>query len=118
MCKGVLELLWEDISPSILLLTEAQKIKKNILLHNLKHGLDNPTITSVKNFNQLRSNNDILQHKISGMKQNHEDLDYNVRQKSKIKYIYVILRIFLCNILLNKIFSATTKEHKNQMFYS
>lgn len=64
---------------------EVQKIRKNILLHKLRHGLDDPTIASVKDLKQLRSNSDILQHQISMVKENYEDQDHTVRQKSKIK---------------------------------
>ncbi|EFN86957.1 hypothetical protein EAI_05187 [Harpegnathos saltator] len=81
LSKGVLELLWEDISPSMLPMAEVQKIRKNILLHKLKHGLNDSTIESVKDLKQLRSNKDVLQHQISVMRENYEDLDYNVRQK-------------------------------------
>ncbi|XP_032668739.1 uncharacterized protein LOC116842949 isoform X2 [Odontomachus brunneus] len=81
LCKGVLELLWEDISTSILPMVEIQKIRKNILLHKLRHKLDDATIASVRDLMQLRSNNDTLQHQILVVKENYEDLDHNVRQK-------------------------------------
>lgn len=84
MSKGVLDLLWEDISPCIFPMAEVQKIRKNILLHKLRHGLYDSSIASMRDLIQLRSNNDKLQHQISVVKENYENLDYNVRQKSKM----------------------------------
>jgi len=83
LCKGVLELLWEDISNSVFSVTEACKIRKNILLYKLKHGLNDSTIASVRNLNQLRSKSNMLNQQISSLEEEYEEQDYNVRQKSK-----------------------------------
>ncbi|XP_014489311.1 PREDICTED: uncharacterized protein LOC106752256 isoform X2 [Dinoponera quadriceps] len=84
LCKGVLELLWEDISPSILPMAEIQKIRKNILLYKLRHRLDDFTIATVKDLKRLRSNSDTLQNQIALIKENCEDLDYNIREKIQL----------------------------------
>jgi len=75
LCKGVLELLWEDISNSVFPVTEACKMRKNILLHKLKHGLNDSTITSVKDLNQLRSKSNILNREISSLEEEYEKQD-------------------------------------------
>lgn len=81
-------------------MAEIQKIRKNILLYKLRHKLDDATITSVRDLMQLKSNNDILQHQISVVKENYEDLDHNVRQKSKIEPVTLISNIFCYHVLL------------------
>ncbi|XP_012220664.1 uncharacterized protein [Linepithema humile] len=81
LCKGVLELLWEDISNSTFPMTEAFKIRKNILVYKLRHGLNDSTIASVRNLNQLRSKSNILKQQISLLEEEYEEQDYNVRQK-------------------------------------
>lgn len=86
LCKGVLELLWEDISNSVFPVSEAFKIRKNILLYKLRHGLNDSTIASVRNLNQLRSKSNILKTQISSLEEEYEEQDYNVRQKSKNNY--------------------------------
>ncbi|KMQ97038.1 hypothetical protein RF55_2653 [Lasius niger] len=81
LCKGVLELLWEDISNSAFPVAEACKIRKNILLYKLKHGLNDSTITSIKHLNQLRSKSNALKQQISTLEEEYEEQDHIVRQK-------------------------------------
>lgn len=85
LCKGVLEFLWEDISNSTFPVAEACKIRKNILLYKLKHGLNDPAITAIKHLNQLKSKSNTLKQQISTLEDEYEEQDYVVRQKSKIK---------------------------------
>lgn len=90
-----MEFLWEDISNSAFPITEAYKIRKNILLYKLKHGLNDSAIASIKHLNQLKAKSNTLKQQISTLEEEYEEQDYIVRQKSKInkKYIF-ILRIF------------------------
>ncbi|XP_029167338.1 uncharacterized protein LOC114937840 [Nylanderia fulva] len=81
LCKGVLKLLWEDISNSVFPMEEVCKIRKNILLYKLKHGLNDSTITSIKHLNQLRSKDNALKQQISTLEKEYEEQDYIVRQK-------------------------------------
>ncbi|KYM93814.1 hypothetical protein ALC62_15515, partial [Cyphomyrmex costatus] len=81
LCKGVLELLWEDISNSTFPIAEAHKIRKNILLCKLKHGLTDSAISSVRNFNQLKDKNNALKQQISTLEEEYEEQDHIVRQK-------------------------------------
>ena len=83
LSKGVLELLWEEVSNSAFPATKAYKIRKNILLYKLKHGLNDSTIASVRNLNQLRTKSETLKQQISLLEQEYEAQDYNVRQESK-----------------------------------
>lgn len=95
LCKGVLEFLWEDISNSAFPVAEACKIRKNILLYKLKHGLNDSAIASIKHLNQLNAKSNILKQQIFTLEEEYEEQDYIVRQKSKINKNYVlILRIF------------------------
>lgn len=71
---------------------EACKIRKNILLYKLKHGLNDSAITSIKHLNQLKSKSNILKQQISTLEDEYEEQDYVVRQKSKIKKNALILR--------------------------
>lgn len=88
LCKGILEFLWDDISPCILPKANVETIRKNILLHKLRHGLDDTMIVSMKDLKQLRSKSDTLQHQISVAKENYEDLDYTVRRKCKVEFVH------------------------------
>ncbi|XP_012532464.1 uncharacterized protein LOC105834486 isoform X1 [Monomorium pharaonis] len=81
LCKGVLELLWEDISNSVFPTAEVCKIRKNILLHKLKHGLNDSAISSIRNFNQLKVKSNTVKQQISTLEKEYEEQDYNVRQK-------------------------------------
>ncbi|XP_077266327.1 uncharacterized protein LOC143899706 isoform X2 [Temnothorax americanus] len=81
LCKGVLELLWEDISNSVFPAAQACKIRKNILLYKLKHGLNDSAISSVRELNQLRSKSGTLKQQISALEEEYEERDYTVRQK-------------------------------------
>lgn len=95
LCKGVLELLWEDISNSVFPVVEASKIRKNILLYKLKHGLNDSAIASIKHLSQLKAKSNTLKQQISTLEEEYEEQDYIVRQKSKINKKYIlILRIF------------------------
>jgi len=87
LCKGVLELLWDDISNSAFPAAEACKIRKNILLHKLKHGLNDIAISSVKDLNQLRSKSNSLKQQISTLEEEYEEQDHIVRQKSKMSRV-------------------------------
>lgn len=84
LCKGVLELLWEDISNSVFPAAEACKIRKNILLYKLKHGLNDSAILSVRDLNQLRAKSNALKQQISALEEEYEEQDHTVRQKSKM----------------------------------
>lgn len=84
----MLELLWENISNSAFSAAEAHKIRKNILLYKLRHGLNDSTIASVKDLSQLRSKSNTLKQQISALEEEYEDQEHNVRQKSKIKHTY------------------------------
>ncbi|XP_070154106.1 uncharacterized protein [Polyergus mexicanus] len=81
LCKGVLEFLWEDISNSTFPAAEACKIRKNILLYKLKHGLNDSAITAIKHLNQLKSKSNTLKQQISTLEDEYEEQDYVVRQK-------------------------------------
>ncbi|XP_018303715.1 uncharacterized protein [Mycetomoellerius zeteki] len=81
LCKGVLELLWEDISNSAFPIAEACKIRKNVLLCKLKHGLTDSAISSVRDLNQLKVKNNALKQQISTLEEGYEEQDYTVRQK-------------------------------------
>lgn len=87
MCKGILELLWEDISNSAFPVAEVCKTRKNILLYKLKHGLNDSAISSVRDFNQLKAKSNVVKQQISTLEEEYEEQDYTVRQKSKIKSI-------------------------------
>lgn len=69
-------------------MAEACKIRKNILLYKLKHGLNDSTITSIKHLNQLRSKSNALKQQISTLEEEYEEQDHIIRQKSKIKNMY------------------------------
>ncbi|XP_050452808.1 uncharacterized protein LOC126852251 [Cataglyphis hispanica] len=81
LCKGVLEFVWEDISNSTFPVAETCKIRKNILLYKLKHGLNDSTITSIKHLNQLKAKSNTLKQQISTLEDEYEERDYVVRQK-------------------------------------
>ncbi|XP_011643249.1 uncharacterized protein LOC105431031 [Pogonomyrmex barbatus] len=81
LCKGVLELLWEDISSSVFPMAEACNIRKNILLYKLKHGFKDTEILSVINLNKLRSTSNTLKQQISVLEEEYEEQDHAVRQK-------------------------------------
>ncbi|GAB1862048.1 hypothetical protein CAJAP_03127 [Camponotus japonicus] len=81
LCKGVLELLWEDISNSVFPVVEASKIRKNILLYKLKHGLNDSAIASIKHLSQLKAKSNTLKQQISTLEEEYEEQDYIVRQK-------------------------------------
>ncbi|XP_039313851.1 uncharacterized protein LOC105205884 isoform X2 [Solenopsis invicta] len=81
LCKGVLELLWEDISNSVFPVAEVCKIKRNILLYKLKHGLNDSAISSVRDFNQLKAKGNAMKQQISMLEKEYEEQDYTVRQK-------------------------------------
>lgn len=66
-------------------MAEACKIRKNILLYKLKHGLNDSAITAIKHLNQLKSKSNTLKQQISTLEDEYEEQDYVVRQKSKIK---------------------------------
>ncbi|KAL0121619.1 hypothetical protein PUN28_006853 [Cardiocondyla obscurior] len=83
LCKGILELLWEDISNSTYSLTEACKIRKNILLHKLKHEINDPVISSVRHLHQLKFKSSALKQQASAMEEDYEEQDYIVRQKKQ-----------------------------------
>lgn len=85
LCRGVLEFLWEDISSFAFPVTEVHKIRKNILLHKLRHGLNDSRIESVKNLSRLRPNSDTLKHEIIMIEEEYENQDHTVRQKSNAK---------------------------------
>jgi len=84
LCKGVLELLWEDISNSAFPITEACKIRKNILLYKLKHGLTDSSISSARHLDQLKIKNNALKQQISILEEEYEEQDHTIRQKSKM----------------------------------
>ncbi|XP_011262623.1 uncharacterized protein LOC105255191 [Camponotus floridanus] len=81
LCKGVLELVWEDISNSVFPIAEASKIRKNILLYKLKHGLNDSAIASIKHLSQLKDKSNTLKQQISTLEEEYEEQDYIVRQK-------------------------------------
>lgn len=81
LCKGVLELLWEDISNCAFPTAEACKLRKNILLYKLKHGLNDSAISSVRDLNQLRPKSNALKQQISTLDEEYEEQDHAVRQK-------------------------------------
>ncbi|XP_072757771.1 uncharacterized protein [Anoplolepis gracilipes] len=81
LCKGILEFLWEDISNSAYPVTEACKIRKNLLLYKLKHQLNDSAITSINHLNQLKSKSNILKQQTSILEEEYEKQDYIVRQK-------------------------------------
>jgi len=85
LSKGVLGLLWEEISNSAYPMFEARQIRKNILLYKLRHGLSDPTIARVKDLNQLRCKSNKIKDQISALEKEYDEQDYIVRQKSKIK---------------------------------
>lgn len=85
LCKGVLELVWEDISNSVFPAAEACKIRKNILLYKLKHGLNDSAISSVRDLHQLRSKSHALKQQTSALEEEYEEQDYIVRKKSKMR---------------------------------
>lgn len=79
----MLGLLWEDIATSAFPAAKAHKIRKNILLYKLKHGLNDSTISSVRDLSRLRSNGNALKHQISVAEEEYEDQDHIIRQKSE-----------------------------------
>ncbi|XP_012060341.1 PREDICTED: uncharacterized protein LOC105623562 [Atta cephalotes] len=81
LCKGVLELLWEDISNSAFPIAEACKIRKNILLYKLKHGLTDSSISSARHLDQLKVKNNALKQQISILEEEYEEQDHTTRQK-------------------------------------
>ncbi|KYM81869.1 hypothetical protein ALC53_07661 [Atta colombica] len=81
LCKGVLELLWEDISNSAFPIAEACKIRKNILLYKLKHGLTDSSISSARHLDQLKVKNNALKQQISILEEEYEEQDHTARQK-------------------------------------
>lgn len=83
-------------------MTEACRIRKNILLYKLKHGLNDSTISSVRDLNHLRSKSNVLKQQISALEEQYEEHDYVVRQKSKIK-VGVDLKDVLIQILISSI---------------
>ncbi|XP_026829108.1 uncharacterized protein LOC113562808 [Ooceraea biroi] len=81
LCKGVLELLWEDISNCVYPTTEACKIKKNILLYKLRHGLKDSTIARIKDLDQSRCKNNKLKDQIAALEKEYDEQDHTVRRK-------------------------------------
>lgn len=78
-----MELLWEDIGNSAFPVADACKIRKNIFLYKLKHGLNNSKCTVIRELSQLRSKHNALKHEITVLGEDYEEQDYAVRQKSK-----------------------------------
>lgn len=90
--------MWEDISNSAFPVTETCKIRKNILLYKLKHGLNDSAISSVRDLNQLRSKSNVLKQQISALEEEYEEQDHTVRQKSKMKsidFVDVLMQFFI-----------------------
>ncbi|KAG7214079.1 hypothetical protein KM043_001441 [Ampulex compressa] len=81
LCKGVIEQLWDNISRSAFPVSEVNVIRKNILLHKLKHGQADNVIQCVMDRRKLKMEREKLTTRIAKLEEQYEQQDFLTRQK-------------------------------------
>ncbi|XP_012285827.1 uncharacterized protein LOC105702677 [Orussus abietinus] len=81
--KGILGLLWEDISGTLFPANEVLQARKNLLLYKLKNEPDDPLIQSVKKIVHLSTEREKLGKQIVTSENMCESHDYTLRRKEQ-----------------------------------
>ncbi|XP_066586458.1 uncharacterized protein [Prorops nasuta] len=81
LSKGLLDLLWEEMSCAIFPQQEISTVRKNILLHKLKNNCNEPLIVCTRSISDLNKEKDRLDSQIDISERELEDLNILLQQK-------------------------------------